>query len=124
AAADKTHTYADVPAGFYDGYLSWAKEEAYMEGHSGTQFGFSETLSNQQFYAVVLRALGIDTTGDNYAKTMELAVEVGIVAEGTDPAADAKRGATYVAVVAALDTVVEGTNETLGEKLGLVVNEK
>jgi len=124
AEVAKSHTFKDVPAGFYDGYLSWAKAEGYMEGHSATQFGFSETLTNQQFYAVVLRSLGVDTTGDNYANTMALAVEAGIVAEGTNATADAKRGETYVAVVAALDTVVEGTNQTLGEKLGLVVNEK
>ncbi len=117
--AAKAHTYADVPAGYYDGFLSWALENKFMEGNSATSFGFGDTLTNQQFYAVVLRALGVDTTGDNYAKTLELAVAAGIVAEGVDAKADAKRGDTYVAIVTALDTEVAGQGKKLGTILGL-----
>jgi trimeric autotransporter adhesin len=117
--AAKAHTYADVPAGYYDGFLSWALANKYMEGNSATSFGFGDTLTNQQFYAVVLRALGVDTTGDNYAKTLELAVAAGIVAEGVDAKADAKRGDTYVAIITALDTEVAGKGQKLGTILGL-----
>lgn len=117
--AAKAHTYADVPAGYYDGFLSWALENKFMEGNSATSFGFGDTLTNQQFYAVVLRALGVDTTGDNYAKTLELAVAAGIVAEGVDAKAEAKRGDTYVAIVTALDTEVAGKGQKLGTILGL-----
>ncbi|MBD2845853.1 S-layer homology domain-containing protein [Paenibacillus sp. IB182496] len=113
----KSHTYADVRGTYYDGFLSWAKEEGLMEGHSATRFGFDEALTYQQFAAVVLRALGVDTS--DYAAVPELAVEAGLVAEGTDFAAPALRGATYEVIVTALDTVVEGTGQMLGTILGL-----
>jgi len=118
-ATAKSHTFADVPAGYYDGFLSWAAEKQYLTGVSATTFGFGGTLTNQEFYAVVLRTLGVDTAGDNYAKTMELAAAAGLVAADVDGKAEAKRGDTYVAVVSALDTVVGDTGKTLGQILNL-----
>ncbi|WP_130615475.1 hypothetical protein [Cohnella abietis] len=119
-ATKKSHTYKDVTGTFYDGYLSWAKEKNYLEGSSATKFGFNGTLSNQEFAAVVLRALGVETTGDKYASVPELAVKAGILPEGTDWKAAAKRGDTYVALVAALHTEVAGSGgKTLGQILNL-----
>ncbi|WEK53933.1 MAG: hypothetical protein P0Y55_15410 [Candidatus Cohnella colombiensis] len=120
-ATDKSHTFKDVPkSALYDAVLSWAKEEGYMQGHSATKFGWNEELTNKQFAAVVLRALGVDTTSaEQYAKVGELAVAAGIFPEGTNFDAPAKRGDTYVAIVAALDTEVAGTGKKLGEILGL-----
>jgi len=118
-ATAKSHTYKDVRGTFYDGYLSWAKEKGYMEGASATSFGFDQLLNNQSFAAVVLRALGVDTTGDKYKDVPELAVKAGIATAETDWSAPAKRGETYVAIYTALGTVVEGTGKTLGEILNL-----
>ncbi|GGF91634.1 hypothetical protein [Paenibacillus abyssi] len=118
-ATAKSHTYTDVRGSFYDGFLSWAKAEGYMEGHSATRFGFDQELTYQQFAAVVLRALGVDTTGANYANVKELAVEAGIVTADVDFAAPALRGATYASVVVALDTEVAGSGQKLGTVLGL-----
>ncbi|XEC95356.1 S-layer homology domain-containing protein [Paenibacillus tarimensis] len=115
-ATAKSHTYTDVRGSYYDGFLSWAKEESLMQGHSDTRFGFDEELTYQQFATVVLRALGVDTS--DYAKVPELAVEAGIVAEGLDFSAKAKRGDTYVVIVTALGTEVAGQGKTLGEILG------
>lgn len=116
----KSHTYADVRGTFYDGYLSWAREKGYMEGASATKFGFDAKIDNQSFAAVILRALGVDTTGaENYAKVPELAVKAGILPEGTDWKASATRGTTYVVLVTALNTVVGDTGKKLGEILGL-----
>ncbi len=118
-ATAKSHTYTDVTDSFYDGYLSWAKANKYMEGNSATNFGYNGTITNQEFAAVVLRALGVDTTGENFAKTGELAVKAGIIAAGTDLSAPAKRGDTYGILVKALDVTVGTTGQKLGEVLKL-----
>ncbi|CAM4371723.1 hypothetical protein L1N85_07905 [Paenibacillus alkaliterrae] len=118
-ATAKSHTYADVRGTYYDGFLSWAKAEGLLEGHSATDFGFDEELTYQQFAAVVLRALGVDTTGANYANVPALAVEAGIVPAGTDFTAKATRGETYAVLVTALNTEVPGTGKTLGQILEL-----
>ncbi|RED57650.1 hypothetical protein [Cohnella lupini] len=118
AATVKSHTYKDVRGTFYNGYLSWALTNKYLEGASATSFGFDQLLNNQSFAAVVLRALGVDTTGANYDKTPELAVKAGILPESTVWTAPAKRGETYVALVAALNAEVS-PGVTLGNKLGL-----
>ena len=114
-ATAKSHTFADVPKGYYDGFLSWAKAKGYVNGHSDTKFGYNEELTVQQFSAIVLRALGIN----NDATVAEDAVKAGIFAEGTDFSAKAKRGDTFVALVAGLNAEVAGTGKTLGAVLGL-----
>ena len=113
----KSHTYADVRGTYYDGYLSWARENGYMQGHSATKFGFDDPITLKEFATVILRVLGYDTS--DYSKIEELAVEVGLVEEGTDFSADAKRGETYDIIVIALDTEVAGTGKKLGTILGL-----
>ncbi|MFD0673685.1 hypothetical protein [Cohnella sp. GCM10027633] len=115
AATAKSHTFKDVPKGYYDGFLSWAKAEGYVNGYSATKFGFNDELTVKDFAAVVLRALGIKNDETIAAD----AVKAGIFAEGTDFAAKAKRGDTFVALVAALNAEVAGTGKTLGEVLGL-----
>lgn len=119
AATEKGHTYKDVKGTYYDGFLTWAKAEGLMEGNSATDFGFNDDITFKQFAAVVLRALGIDTTGANYANVPTLAVEAGIVPAGTNFDAVATRGQSYTVLVTALNTVIPGTNQTLGNKLGL-----
>ena len=116
-ATAKSHTFADVKGTFYDGYLSWAAENKFMEGNSATDFGWDKPITVKQFLAVVLRVLGFDTTGENFAKVEEYAVATGLIEEGADLSVEAKRGDTYKYVVTALDTEVGGVK--LGTKLGL-----
>jgi hypothetical protein len=111
----KTHTFADVKGTFYDGYLSWAKEEGYIIGNSPTKFGFGDKLTNQQFAAIVLRVFGID----DYANAVEKAIGYGILPAGANATDPAKRGDTFVGIVAALNTEVPGLGITLGAQLGL-----
>jgi len=114
----KSHTYADVRGTYYDGYLSWARENGYMIGHSDTEFGFDDPITVKEFLTVILRALGYDPDFSS-GEVEELAVELGLVEEGTDFSANAKRGDTYVIIVTALDTEVAGTGKKLGTVLGL-----
>jgi len=114
----KSHTYADVRGDYYDGYLSWARENGYMIGHSDTEFGFDDPITVKEFLTVILRALGYDPDFSS-GEVEKLAVELGLVEEGTDFNANAKRGDTYVIIVTALDTEVAGTGKKLGTVLGL-----
>jgi len=122
----KTHTYADVRSdnsradgtGYYDGFLSWARENGYMIGHSDTEFGFDDPITVKEFLTVILRALGYDPDFSS-GEVEKLAVELGLVEEGTDFSAVATRGDTFVIIVTALDTEVAGTGQKLGTVLGL-----
>jgi len=111
-----THEFTDVTNSFYDGYISWAKEEKLMEGKGNGKFGYNDPLTNQQFAAVVLRALKVEV---EYADVPKVAVESKLVAADTDFAANALRGVTYDVIVKALNTEVTGTGKKLGTILGL-----
>jgi hypothetical protein len=115
----KSHTFADVTDPYYDGYISWGKENGYFQGHSEVRFGYNEEITMYDFLAVMLRALGVDTTGDNYANVPQLAVEYGLIdSADQDLSVAATRGEYYVVIVTTLNAEVED-GVTLGEKLGL-----
>ncbi len=119
-ATAKGHTFTDVSDAFYDGFITWAVEEGLVEGKGEGKFGFKAEMKNQEFFAVVLRAFGVDTKGDKYAEVPALAIELGLATEATDMAAIPTRGETYATIVTALNTEIPGTGQTLGEKLGLI----
>lgn len=112
----KGHSFADVTDPFYDGYITWAQEEELFNGHSDVRFGYGESITNQQFLAVMLRALGYDVA---YEDTIATAVELGLAAEGTDAEAEATRGSYYEVVVTTLHTE-NSAGVVLGEALGLL----
>lgn len=121
AETEKGHEFTDVTDAYYDSFITWAVEEGLFEGRDADTFGYNDDMTNQEFYAVVLRALGYDTKGpEAYATVPDLAVEVGLATEDTDFDAVPTRGATYATIVTALNTNVKGTSETLGVKLGLI----
>ncbi|MBJ6361912.1 S-layer homology domain-containing protein [Paenibacillus sp. GCM10012307] len=121
-ATAKTHTFADVRGTFYNGYISWAKENGFMQGNSATNFGFDSEITYKEFATVILRALGVDTT--DYSKIGELAVKAGIIGSDLNIDDKAKRGVTYDIIVTSLDVEVAGTGKVLGEVLGLPGFEK
>jgi hypothetical protein len=115
-ATANTHGFTDVRGTNYDGFISWAKENKYMVGLSATEFGFDAEITYHDFAAIVLRALGFQVA---YADVPTAAVEAKILPEGTDFSAKATRGDSYKVIVGALNTVIPGSSQTLGNKLGL-----
>jgi hypothetical protein len=112
-----TSGFTDLKGKFYQGYISWAKEEGYIKGNNaaGTTFGFDKKLSNQEFAAIILRVFGID----DYDNAVAKGIEFGILpadAKASDPAT---RGDTFVGIVAALNAEVPGLGVTLGQHLKL-----
>lgn len=121
AETEKDHEFTDVTDAYYDSFITWAVEEGLFEGRGDGTFGYNDDMTNQEFYAVVLRALGYDTKGpEAFAGVPDLAVELELATEDTDFDAVPTRGETYETIVAALNTEVKGTGETLGVKLGLI----
>lgn len=117
-ATEKAHTFTDVTDPYYDGFITWAVEQGLITGVNETTFGYGSTVDKLTFYAIILRVLGYDTTGENFNNAGEMAIEAGLAAEGTDFSETATRGETYSSVVKALYTEVE-EGVTLGAQLGL-----
>src|SRR5690606_34530667 len=111
-----THGFEDLDSKFYNGFVSWAKEEGYFTGETTTRFGVNNPITNQQFAAVLLRVLGADKEVA-YADVFEKAVELGLVSEDLDKTANAIRGDIYSSLVTALDYKIDG--KKLGNILGL-----
>jgi len=113
-ATANTHGFEDLDSKFYNGFVSWAKENGYFNGESATKFGVGNPITNQQFAAVLLRVLKVDV---EYAEAFDKAVELGLVSKDLDKAANAIRGDIYSSLVTALDYKIDG--KTLGNILGL-----
>lgn len=114
-ATEKDHTFADVTDPYWDGFITWAKNEGLFNGHSDVRFGYNESATFQQFVTVLLRALEVDF---DYADAVATAVEAGIIGEAVDNDEPVLRGDSYDVIVNTLNSeVAEGV--TLGAKLGL-----
>ena len=113
-----THGWPDVANPDFDGYISWGKEKGLTKGvNDGSIFGYDQALTVQQLLQFLLRALGYDEVA--YEDVPAKAVELGLVAEGTDMTAVASRGTMAVVTLVTLDTNVNGEGVPLGYKLGL-----
>jgi hypothetical protein len=111
---DNTHGFTDVANSYYNGFISWAKDEGIMKGRNATTFGYGDTVTAQEFATVVLRVIDID----DYANATELAIAAGILPAGTAKSKLLTRGETYTSLVAALNSEVSA-GKTLGASLGL-----
>jgi hypothetical protein len=119
-AMEKDHHYTDVknPA-FYDGYLTWALNEGLMQGTSEVNFGYDRDITAQEFATVIIRALAGGIEPDDYDTAVAVAIQLGILAEGTQNGDILTRGQTYTPLVNALNIEIED-GVTLGAHLGLV----
>ncbi|MCR8660487.1 Ig-like domain-containing protein [Paenibacillus endoradicis] len=115
AATANTHGFTDVDSKFYNGYISWAKAEGYFLGETATVFGVGNSITNQEFAAVLLRVLGLKDVP--YAEAFEKAVELKLVSADLVKTDKAIRGNIYTALVTALDYEIDG--KKLGTILGL-----
>jgi len=106
-----THGFEDLDSKFYNGYVSWAKENNFFIGKSATKFGTGESITNQEFATVLLRVFnslqGVTEEVD-YSSAFETAVELGLANKDLDPKANAIRGDIYVSLVSALDYKING----------------
>lgn len=113
-ATANTHGFTDVDSKFYNGFISWAKAEGYFTGETATKFGVGNSITNQQFAAVLLRVLGVEV---DYAAAFEKAVELKLVSSDLVKTDNAVRGDIYESLLTALDYKIDG--KKLGTILGL-----
>jgi hypothetical protein len=111
----KNHSFADVTDPYYDGFITYAYQNGYFNGHSEIRFGYGEEITVKQFAAVMLRVLGYDVAWD---EVEEVAVDVGLVPAGTDFEEAATRGEYFVIIDTTLQTET-ADGEILGVALGL-----
>ncbi len=69
-------------------FIAKAYEEGITVGNSATEFGVVEKVTLQQYATFLLRALGYDINGENYAQAPEMAYEAGLLSLADVLAAD------------------------------------
>lgn len=101
-------------------HVSYAYANNLTNGITATSFGGGKALSDKQFYALVLRALGYTDSGENpdfkYADTRAMAAKVGI-ADSSASDNSFTRGEVVNVFWEALHTPMKGSEETMGDKL-------
>ncbi len=114
-----THPFTDVPAGAA-GAVAYAYSNHIVNGYTATAFGGSDTMSDTQFLALVLRALGYTDKGDApdfaYAESRTFAQQLGLVTSAEHDAAFT-RGDVVEVVWNALNTKLKGQEKTLAQQM-------
>lgn len=117
-AGSWTHPFADTEA-YYDKYVGYAYANKLTNGISGTEFGGNLRTTNKMFATFCLRALGYRDSGNNpeftWDTAMEKAKSVGLDAGTTETVC--KRSSAVDLFWTALNTKINGSGKTMGEKL-------
>lgn len=112
--------FKDVPAGnFYEKYIAHAKSKGWTNGISPNLFGFEKNISTKAVATYFMRALGyeIDWSKDDVMKkATELGIMKDVIAVENE---DIIRGEVFLMMRNTLNSRLEGSSETLKEKLGL-----
>lgn len=112
-------SFEDITIDYYQPFLAFAEANKWVEGKAEKKFGFNDVVTVKEFTAMLLRALGHDTMGDNYAKVMDLAKEQGLF-QGVmaEEAAPVIRGVAFIMMNNTLETAPKGEKQALVYKLG------
>lgn len=118
-ATQAAPSFEDITIDYYKPFLAFAEANKWVEGKAEKKFGFNDVVTVKEFTAMLLRALGHDTMGDNYAKVMDLAKEQGLF-QGVmaEEAAPVIRGVAFIMMNNTLETAPKGEKEALVYKLG------
>lgn len=111
--------FTDITISYYDSFLALAKKNKWVEGKGGGIFGFNENVTYKEFSAMLLRALGYDTTGKNYSKVTQIANSINLY-NGLQPYENDEiiRGAAFILMNNTLETAPKGETKPLVYKLG------
>lgn len=112
-------SFSDIAIDYYKPFLAFAEANKWVEGKGDKKFGFNDIVTVKEFTAMLLRALGYDTTGDNYAKVMDLAKDLKLF-NGVTLKEDDKlvRGNAFILMNNTLETNPKGEDKALVYKLG------
>lgn len=119
AMAGQIPSFTDIKIDYYKPFLALAEKNKWVEGKGGGVFGFNDDVTYKEFTAMLLRALGYDTTGSNYSKVPSLAQSLklynGVSASDNLPIV---RGAAFILMNNTLETPPKGEQTALVFKLG------
>ncbi len=124
-AQQYSHPFTDIPSGAraWAGYqIAWLYENNLVNGIGGAKYGFYESITDQQFITMLLRALGYsDSRGDfKYTDAAGFAVSINMIDENYKASINGKalcRGDMVELIYAALKTNTKYSRYTLARKL-------
>lgn len=118
-ATQAAPSFEDITIDYYKPFLAFAEANKWVEGKKEKTFGFNDVTTVKEFAAMLLRALGHDTTGENYPKVMELAKELKLFNGATvEENAPIVRGIAFILMNNTLETAPKGEDKALVYKLG------
>lgn len=118
-ATQAAPSFEDITIDYYKPFLAFAEANKWVEGKKEKTFGFNDVVTAKEFAAMLLRALGHDTTGENYPKVMELAKELKLFNGATvEENAPIVRGIAFILMNNTLETAPKGEDKALVYKLG------
>ena len=110
--------FTDVTDAYYKPFIGWAQVEGLTNGIGENKFGFDQELTVKELSTMLLRALG-HGSAHAWDNAETLAVQLGLVATGTNFAAVASRAVMAEATVGALKApIATDAKKSLGTKLG------
>lgn len=112
--------FTDLRDPFYIPYVTWAVDKELIVGMTPSRFGFSESVTVQQFQTVLLRALGYGEEAKNWNDVPKFSESLGLMAGlTTTPRQEVQRGLMAAMTVNALRLTTKGESMTLAQKLNL-----
>lgn len=115
--------FTDIEYDYYKPFAAYAVEKGWLTGRSETEFGFGDEISADEFYALVLRALGhTEYKGEKFKEVAGKAIEIGLTKDASKTADEKlSRGDAFVVMKNALAADVKGAKngENLFESLKL-----
>ncbi|MFA7410767.1 MAG: Ig-like domain-containing protein, partial [Tissierellaceae bacterium] len=120
------YPFVDVEDNYYVPFVAWAFANGFTKGIGADKFGYKQPLLSDQYAAFLLRALGYEEEGtDVYESAFELALDLGLLEESDAVEGSVlKRGTMAVLTFNALGTEVNGSEETLADKLDVEMPEE
>lgn len=118
-----SHPFNDVPS-WANPIVGYMYEMKMTNGIGNNKFGAANTASVVDYTVFLLKALGYDSTDFTYDQTMRFAVEKGLITQAESTRLEStpfKRDEMVFLSYKSLLTKLKGTNQTLGEKLNLIL---
>lgn len=112
-------SFEDIKDKYYNPYIAFAQAQGWAEGRSRLVFGYNDFVTRDEFYALMLRALGYDYKGKEFSKVAAKAEELGLTANLSDIGNKGfNRGSAFLIMYNTLQQTPKGKEDKLSLLLG------
>lgn len=111
-------SFKDISDKYYHPYIAFAQAQGWTEGRNKDEFGYNQLVSADEFSALMLRALGYEYKGKEYAKVGEKAKELGLLTNANVKGAKFRRGSAFVIMLNTLNQPKKEGGDKLSQILG------